>query len=318
MYLHARIVPDAEDASVRDICSGEPFTNPYTMTANKAIEATVRAAAERLAGSSESPRLDAELLVSRAIAMPRSYLFAHPDDILDDAAVARLEDALERRLGGTPMAYITGVREFWSLELMVSPATLVPRPETELLVEIALRELPRRSDAAVIDLGTGCGAIAIALAHERRLAAITAVDISAEALAVARENARQHLLDNIEFLEGDWTGPVAARRFQLIVSNPPYVAVNDPALGRLHAEPELALAAGSDGLDAIRRLADECRAVVGPDGALILEHGATQRDEVADLLQAYGWTAVRCYDDLAGHPRVTRAVFPASESSETR
>ena len=279
-----------------------------------AIDAVLAAAAARLRDVSESPRLDAELLVARAINMPRSYLFAHPEDTLDAAAVERLEATLSRRLAGEPMAYITGSREFWSLELMVSPATLVPRPETELVVDIALRDIPRKADWSILDLGTGSGAIALALAHERRLATITATDISEAALAVARENARQLALGNVDFFAGDWIEPVADRRFRIIVSNPPYVAAGDPALEALGAEPELALVAGHDGLDAIRRLADVCRRVAEPGCTLVLEHGAGHRDAVATLLAAYGWDAVRCYDDYAGHSRVTSAVFTDSET----
>ena len=278
------------------------------MTESVAIETAVRDAAARLERASQTPRLDAELLVARAIDMPRSYLFAHPEDRLDPAALERLERTLRRREAGEPMAYITGTREFWSLELMVSPATLVPRPETELLVEIALREIPRRAQWSVLDLGTGSGAIALAIASERRGCRVTATDISPDALAVARENARQLLLDNLEFLGGDWTAPVAGRRFRLIVANPPYVAADDPALAALTAEPALALVAGADGLDAIRRLADECRAVLEPGGTLLLEHGAGQADAVAGILAACGWAAAQCYDDHSGYPRVTRAT----------
>jgi release factor glutamine methyltransferase len=280
-----------------------------------AIETAISRATQQLATVSDSPRLDAELLVARAVNMPRSYLFAHPEDTLDDAAIERLEATLQRRLGGEPLAYITGQKEFWSLELMVSPATLVPRPETELVVDIALRSIPRRADWPLLDLGTGSGAIALALAHERRLCSVTAVDISAEALAIARENARQLMISNVEFLEGDWTAPVAERRFQLIVSNPPYVADNDPALATLHAEPALALTPGGDGLAAIRRLAEACPAIIEAGGMLVMEHGADQQQQVAGLLDSFGWTAIQCFDDYAGHPRVTSAVFPASETT---
>ncbi|MDX1498295.1 MAG: peptide chain release factor N(5)-glutamine methyltransferase [Woeseiaceae bacterium] len=284
------------------------------MTECVAIESAVRDAAARLADSSESPRLDAELLVARAIDMPRSYLFAHPEDTLDPAALERLEHTLRRRQAGEPMAYITGTREFWSLELMVSPATLVPRPETERLVELALREIPRRAQWSVLDLGTGSGAIALAIASERRGCRVTATDIRPDALAVARENARQLMLDNLEFLAGDWTAPVAGRRFRLVVANPPYVAADDPALAALAAEPAEALVAGPDGLDAIRRLARECRAVLEPGGALLLEHGASQAAAVAEILAADGWAAAQCYDDHSGRPRVTRATYESGEN----
>jgi len=277
------------------------------MTDRLQIRAILEDATRRLDALSDSARLDAELLLARAIDMPRSYLFAHPEEPLDELTVSRFGEALERRLAGEPMAYITGSREFWSLELLVTPATLVPRPETELLVDLALREIPRRAQWDILDLGTGSGAIAIAIAKERPLSQVTATDISTETLDVARQNARQLEIPNIEFLEGNWTGAVSGRRFTVIVSNPPYVRANDPALDALHREPQGALRAGDDGLDAIRVLARDCGALLEPDGVLLLEHGAEQRDSVAELLHEHGWTDVACHSDYAGLPRVTVA-----------
>ena len=271
----------------------------------------VKEVTQSLADVSESPRLDAELLIGRAIDMPRSYLFAHPEDELDAAALTRLSESVSRRLAGEPMAYITGTKEFWSMELAVSPATLVPRPETELLVEHALREMPRRGAASVLDLGTGCGAVALAIARDRPLSRVVGVDCSAPAVSVARLNARELRLANVEFHIGDWTSPVADRVFDIVVANPPYVADADPALDSLASEPRSALAAGSDGLDAIRVLARECAAVLAPHGLLALEHGATQADAVADILVAHGWLMIACHSDHAGLPRVTTARHPA-------
>ena len=270
------------------------------MTDPQTIATILAATADRLAAASESPRLDAELLVARAIDMPRAYLFAHPEDVLDAAA-------LRRRIAGEPMAYITGTREFWSLELMVSPATLVPRPETELLVELALRELPRHGGGRVLDLGTGSGAIAVAIASERPNCSVTAVDESSEALAVARQNVRHLELGNVRCLCGNWADPVRGERFDLIVSNPPYVAREDPALRALRAEPVSALVAGIDGLDAIRVLARDCAGIIVPGGLLLIEHGADQEDGVRAILAANGWEQIDCHRDFAGHPRVTSA-----------
>lgn len=285
------------------------------MSEPASIAELLAAATSRLREVSDSARLDAELLLARAIDMPRSYLFAHPEDTLDDAALERFERTLERRLGGEPMAYIAGSKEFWSLELMVSPATLVPRPETELLVDIALREIPRKADWALLDLGTGSGAIALAIARDRPLCRVTAVDVSRAALAVASENARQLSIANVEFLDGDWTAPVSGRKFRMIVSNPPYVARDDAALDVLQAEPALALAAGEDGLDSIRVIVCDCTAILADGGMLVLEHGADQRDSVAEILKSYGWDGIRCYDDHSGHPRVTSATFSSSETT---
>ena len=175
---------------------------------------------EQLRSSSESPRLDAELLLAQALDVPRSYLFAHPEDTLDPAAVDRFFSNINRRTSRLPLAYMTGEKEFWSMTLVVSPDTLVPRPETEVLVDQALQRIPRSENFTVLDLGTGCGAIGLAIAKECPNCDITATDISEPALAVARQNANQHALPNIEFLSGDWTAPVAGRVFDLIASNP--------------------------------------------------------------------------------------------------
>ncbi len=279
------------------------------------IEDAIVDTTERLRDVSDSARLDAELLIARAIDMPRAYLFAHPEDVLDKAAVERLEKTLQRRLAGEPMAYISGIKEFWSLELMVSPATMVPRPETELLVDLALRVIPRKAGWQVLDLGTGSGAIALAMARERPLCDITAVDVSADALAVATQNARNLNIPNVEFMHGDWTGPVEGRRFRVIVSNPPYVRQGDPFLEALTAEPDVALTPGPGGLEAIEKIVRDCVSIIEPDGSLFIEHGADQRDDVARILSSYGWEFIRCYDDYAGLPRVTSAHSASSETT---
>jgi release factor glutamine methyltransferase len=239
--------------------------------------------------------------------MPRSYLFAHPEDELDELSQERFGHLLERRIGGEPMAYIMGMKEFWSHELFVSPATLVPRPETELLVDLALREIPRKAEWEILDLGTGSGAIAIAIAGERPLCQVTAVDVSEDALAVARENVRALSQGNLTLEHGSWTAPVEGRKFNIIVSNPPYVRSDDEALLKLQYEPQSALAAGDDGLDAIRVLAADCPAILEDEGLLFLEHGADQAADVAALLESHGWTDICCHNDLAGLPRVTAA-----------
>ena len=269
---------------------------------------------QTLANISESPRLDAEILLGRAIDMPRSYLFAHPEDSLDDAAIRRLEQAVARRLAGEPMAYITGTREFWSMELAVSPATLVPRPETEILVDKVLARIPRKAGWSILDLGTGSGAIALAIARERPLCDITAVDVSAEALGIAQLNARELAIPNVSFVESDWVAEVRDRQFDVVVSNPPYVRDDDKALQALASEPRRALAAGPDGLDALRMLARDCSSIVLPGGLLALEHGAEQQAQVASLLAEHGWIEIENHRDYAGLPRVTTArTAPAAE-----
>lgn len=271
------------------------------------LDAAIADATRRLSASSDSARLDAELLLCQTIDMPRSYLFAHPEDELDELTQARFEAYMQRRLDGEPIAYITGVQEFWSHRLQVTPATLVPRPETELLVDLALREIPADADWEIADLGTGSGAIAIAIAAERPLCQVTATDLSPEALAVATENARAASLANISFRCGDWTQPLAGTRFDLIVSNPPYVEADDAALAALQHEPASALAAGPDGLDDIRALASSTPDILRDSGQLMLEHGCDQQASVHDILNNSGWTNITCHNDLAGLPRVTVA-----------
>ena len=264
---------------------------------------------ERLRSVSESPMLDAELLLARAIDVPRSYLISHPDDTLDPAAVERYFTAIDRRSEGMPIAYIKGEKEFWSMTLTVSPDTLVPRPETEVLVSQALQRIPERQAFSVLDLGTGSGAIALAIAREHPACDVVATDLSDSALAVARENANRHALANIEFLCGDWTVPVAGRTFDLVLSNPPYVPKSHPDLARLVHEPQMALQAGEDGLDAIRRISVETRSVIRQGGTLMVEHGDTQHEQVAVILTADGWSRISHVNDLSGKPRVTIAIL---------
>lgn len=272
------------------------------------IEVALADAVERLTPVSESPRLDAELLLARALDVPRSYLFAHPEDELDSAAVKRFSTTIDRRTKGAPLAYITGEKEFWSMTLMVTRDTLVPRPESEILVDQVLVRIPKREAMKVLDLGTGSGAIALAIAKERPICDVTATDFSAAALAVAKENARQHSLPNIEFLLGDWLEPVAGQMFDVIATNPPYVPSEDPDLERLQHEPLTALASGADGLDAIRRIAVDAMPVIKPGGSLLIEHGDEQHGAVAEILQKAGWKEIGVTNDLAGIPRVTTAV----------
>ena len=196
---------------------------------------------------------------------------------MDSGAVERFQGTITRRVEGVPLAYITGEKEFWSMMLVVSPATLVPRPETETLVDQALLRIPRDEQRSVLDLGTGCGAIALAIAKERPQCNVVATDISEDALAVARVNARNHMIPNIEFAQGSWTEPVADQRFDIIVSNPPYVANEDHALESLKHEPHIALASGEDGLDSIRTIAADVGAILNHIAAEVISAWARAR-----------------------------------------
>ena len=272
------------------------------------IAETVKNAAHTLHPHSESPRLDAELLLAKILSLPRSALIARgsePVAMNDERAYAEL---ILKRAEGVPVAYLTGSREFWSLPLTVSAAVLVPRPETELLVERALALLPRDEDCSVLDLGTGSGAIALSLAHERPRWAITGGDVSPAALNIAAHNSQILKLRHVQWRLGSWFEPVPGERFHLIVANPPYIAARDPALKALSAEPATALIAGATGLEALRAIIAQAPKHLYARGWLALEHGTTQAQDVAQLLRHQGFDSIRTYSDFSGRPRVTLGV----------
>lgn len=264
---------------------------------------TALAAAARRLGE----RVDAEWLLLHVLDKPRSWLIAHADDALDTASAAAFAALVARRAAGEPVAYLTGHRGFWSLQLEVTPDTLIPRPDTELLVELALARVPVEDASRVADLGTGSGAIALAIAHERPRAQVVASDASDAALVVARRNAQRLGIANITFVLGDWLAPLAGQRFGLIVSNPPYIEAGDPHLGQgdLRFEPAAALASGADGLDAIRRIVADARDHLEPGGWLLLEHGWKQGAAVRGLLHVAGYGEVFTAQDLEQRDRVT-------------
>lgn len=254
-------------------------------------------------------RSEAELLLAHALERPRSWLFAHDDHVMDAEVAQRYRRLVERRVAGEPVAYLLGQRGFWRFDLAVTPATLIPRPETERLVELALSLLPEDRDLTIADLGTGSGAIALALAFERPRARVIAVDFSADALEVARANAASLQLGNVEFRHGDWFAPLAGERFDLIASNPPYIEDDDVHLqqGDLRHEPRSALASGADGLDAIRIIAREAPAHLQPDGWLLIEHGWEQGAAVRALLTQAGLVDAVTERDLEDRDRVSLA-----------
>lgn len=250
-------------------------------------------------------RLEAELLLAHVLGVNRAWFFAHADDPLDPASVAAFASLVQRRAVGEPVAYITGTRDFWSMTLEVTPATLIPRPETERLVELALERLLQ--GASVVDLGTGSGAIALALAKERPDLSVTAVDASSAAIEVARRNAERLGLSRVRFLVGDWFAPLASERFDLIVSNPPYIEADDPHLDRgdLRFEPASALASGNDGLDDIRRIAAGAANHLHPGGWLLVEHGWNQGEVARAVLTSCGLRDVLTAQDLEDRDRVS-------------
>ena len=259
-------------------------------------------------------RADAEALLLHVLGQSRSWLFAHADDALDTDVRTAFEALVARRAAGEPVAYLTGRRGFWTLELEVTPATLIPRPETELLVELALERLPRDMACRVADLGTGSGAIALALASERSQAQVVATDASVDALAVARRNTQRLGIRNVRFVQGDWLAPLVGERFVLVVSNPPYIEAADPHLaqGDLRYEPAAALASGADGLDAIRRIVADACAHLEPGGWLLFEHGWNQGDAARALLREAGYVQVFTAQDLEARDRVSGGRWGAA------
>jgi release factor glutamine methyltransferase len=262
---------------------------------------------QALALDRSDARRDAQVLVGHALQLPRAYLLAHGDDLLTSEATARCEELLGHRLAGEPVAYILGQREFYGLTLRVTPAVLIPRPETELLVELALALTPADSLPKMLDLGTGSGAIALAIAKHRPHAQVTALDCSTEALGVAQENAVFSKVANIQFVQSDWFAALGVRKFDTVVSNPPYVAACDPHLrqGDLRFEPAGALVGGSDGLDCIRKIIAAAPAHLSPGGWLLLEHGYDQAQACQALLHAQEFREVASHPDLSGTLRVT-------------
>ena len=279
------------------------------------VAQTLRSGARTLSSRSDSPRLDAELLLGKVLGLPRSGLIARNDELVGVEREQAYAALIARRLQGAPVAYLTGSREFWSLPLLVTPAVLVPRPETELLVELALAHLTRHRTppvdqaCSILDLGTGSGAIALAIASERPEVRVTGVDISPPALEVAIQNSRNLGLTRIDWRLGSWFAPVHGERFDMIVANPPYIAAADPALGQLAAEPALALCDGPTGLEALSAIAGGAAAHLHPGGWLILEHGSDQAPDVARLLESHGFAGIRSYSDFSDKPRVTLGVI---------
>lgn len=267
-------------------------------------------AAAALQYSSDSARLDAEVLLCELLGCNRAGLVIRADDVLSTELALRYAALIERRQLGEPVAYLTGRREFWSLDLQVSPAVLIPRPDTELLVEWALERLRGVAAPRIADLGTGSGAIALALASELPDAAVVAVDLSADALSQAAHNARLLGLERVDFRLGDWLAPLAGESFDLIVSNPPYVAEQDPHLPALRFEPRRALTAGADGLADLRRIVAAAPGHLKPGAALLLEHGAEQGEAVRTLLRQCGYSAVETRPDLNGRERGTLGIRP--------
>lgn len=280
------------------------------LSAQAILQRDVRRLQDGLELDAGSARIEVQCLLQAVLGVQRAWLYAHPEHLLSDAERSRYARLLARRLHGEPIAYLLGSREFFGLDLKVTPATLIPRPDTELLVELALQRIPAvgaAGDFRVLDMGTGSGAIALAIAHARRDVEVVAVDASPGALQVAQENAGRLGVRNARLLASDWFDALAGECFDLIVSNPPYIAAQDEHLSRgdVRFEPLSALASGADGLDDIRRIVQGAAAHLQSGGWLMLEHGYDQAERVRHLLVQAGYTAVESARDLAAIERAT-------------
>jgi len=271
----------------------------------------VRHLSNALALDQTTSRIEIQCLLQHVLGVQRAYLLAHPEQILSEAQQGALDALLQRRLRGEPIAHLLGEREFFGLNLKVTPATLIPRPDTELIVELALNRISQAQPCRVLDMGTGSGAIALAIAKNKPNAEAVAVDASQDALAVAIENAGRLGIANVRFMQSDWFSALDGQRFELIVSNPPYIAAGDLHLsqGDLRFEPLSALASGADGLDDIRRIISAAPQYLTSNGWLLLEHGYDQAGLVRDLLTQRGFVEVFSEKDIAGIERVTGGVF---------
>lgn len=268
------------------------------------ISDLVRKISHQLQSHSESPQLDAELLVAAIIHCSRAQLFTHPERELTSLEQKKLEEYVRRRCLGEPIAYLLGYKEFWSLEMKVTPDVLIPRPETEMLVEWALNHLPADKPLRIADLGTGSGAVAIALAHARPNWFIDATENSKSALQIAQENATRHAVSNVKFYLGSWCEALPHHNYHAIVANPPYIAEQDAYLQDLKFEPHEALVAGKEGLDAIKLIIVQAKNYLQKKGYLVLEHGYDQNEAIIQKMKENHYTHVKDYHDLANLPRM--------------
>jgi release factor glutamine methyltransferase len=281
--------------------------NDFDMPAPLSIQDALDSAGKLLAACNDAPALESSVLLAHVLGISRAQLRTRPEQALRTDQQQAFFELIARRKTGEPVAYLVGHREFWSLDLIVNEHTLIPRPETELLVELALTRIPLDTEFHILDLGTGSGAIALAVASERPRCRVTASDLSPQALAVARANAERLNIANVSFREGSWLSPFGTERFDIIVANPPYVAEHDPHLdeGDLPAEPRSALVAGPTGLEMIGTIVDGAKRHMREEAWLLMEHGYNQAAMVAKLLHDAAYRQVQTWRDTAGIERVS-------------
>jgi release factor glutamine methyltransferase len=271
------------------------------------VTALLDQAYQQLAAVSDSALLDAEVLLCHCLNKNRSFIRAWPEHQLTDQQTAEFQDLIAQRQQGVPVAYLTGEREFWSRSFKVNPDVLIPRPDSELLIELSLDLLPANQSNKIIDLGTGSGILAITLAAERPSSQVIACDLSPAALRTAQANAQQLQIDNVSFLTSNWFSAITDRDFDLVISNPPYIDQHDPHLqqGDVRFEPDSALISPEKGLQDIRLLTDQARQHLKPGGYLLIEHGYDQQTAVQALFKRFNYQQITTHPDYAGNPRVT-------------
>ena len=280
------------------------YSHSWVMTD---IQNALKSATKCLLATSDSAVLDAEVLLSHVLEKPRSHLRAWPEKELPEKEYTKFLQLMDQRQQGVPIAYITGKREFWSRDFKVTPDVLIPRPDTELLIELSLNLMANKPKARLIDLGTGSGIIAITLSAERPDLEIFATDRSTKALTIAKQNATNHQIKNIHFSQSCWFDEIALSKFDLVISNPPYIEDNDPhlSLGDIRFEPESALIAADQGLKDIKTISNQARKYLKASGTLLIEHGFNQQTAVQAIFNSYKYSNIKTHTDLSGNPRVT-------------
>lgn len=263
----------------------------------------------KLSKVSSSPDLDSEILLMKALRVSRAYLYTYNEKVISEPKKKLLEELVNRRMNKEPIAYILGKKEFWSRDFYTNQHTLIPRPESEMLVELIIQDNSRKKISSILELGTGSGCISVSLAKELSHCQIVSTDICAKALEVANKNAQHYGVNNISFIKSDWFNELDNRKFDCIVSNPPYIRENDPYLNELTFEPSKALISGDDGLEAIEIISSNAAEYLSPGGKIFIEHGNDQEKEVQKIFELNNWRDIICLRDLGGLPRMTTAKF---------
>ena len=275
------------------------------------IQSAIQDASTKLTASSDSAWLDAEVILCHVLDRPRSHLRAWPEKQLSEQQLSLFSTLIEQRQQGTPVAYLVGSKEFWSRDFQVNPGVLIPRPDTELLIELSLNFLSNKTNTHIIDLGTGSGIIAVTLAAERPDIKVTASDRSLQALEIAKLNSKTHHTDSVQFIHSSWFIDIPACQYDLVISNPPYIDCHDIHLsqGDVRFEPKSALIADETGLKDIKEIANHARDYLTHNGALLIEHGYDQQDSVQAIFKSFDYNNIETHHDLSGNPRVTTAQW---------